>query len=209
MACLALTEKRRIPCDGYIFPSEYYEIPGILHFQDLEAVRNYAFEKLKKYQGEPIDIYLNGGMSIEVLTVIQAAVKLDIKISLYHYNREKEKYICQEVLWRPVNDDRGNTIKEADQEAVSLCQGRHWGTERKSIFSIISDEQLFDFQWQELQAEKFLQNYEGKTAVIYLSGLTAAFVSVLNAAVKINVSIIWLHYDHDTEEYFAQNMDRF
>lgn len=58
-------------------------------------------------------------------------------------------------------------------------------------------------------AREFLKVWRNKKIRIYLSGLTSAFVSVLNAASQENVSVVWLHYDYDTEDYFPQDMDKF
>lgn len=207
MARLALTEKRRIDCDGYIFPAEYYDIPGLEDFQDLRSVKDMAFGKLKEYGGQHIDIYLNGGMSIEILAVIQAAAKLDIHIALWEYDCQEKIYVRQEIRWKPA-DHRGQTGREKG-EAVFLCQGRHWNPKQKSVFGLIPAEKIFDFKWQEQQAEEFLEEYRGGAIKIYLSGLTAACISVLNAAYKKDVSVTWLHYNYDMEEYFEQNMEEF
>ncbi len=203
---LALTERRRMDCDGYLFPADYYEIPDVEEFQDIEAVRNHAFEKLKSYEKEPVDLYLNGGLSVEVLVAIQAAARLDIRLNMWHYDCEREIYFCQPLCWKPIP---GGNEKETTEEEIVLCQGRHWGAEKKSVFPEIPAEKLFDFQWQEKKAREFLKVWRNQKIRIYLSGLTSAFVSVLNAASQENVSIVWLHYDYDTEDYFPQDMDKF
>ena len=86
---LALTERRRMDCDGYLFPADYYEIPGVEEFQDVEAVRIHALEKLKSCEKKLVDLYLNGGLSIEVLAAIQAAARLDIRLNMWHYDCER------------------------------------------------------------------------------------------------------------------------
>lgn len=202
---LALTERRRMDCDGYLFPADYYEIPGVEEFQNVEAVRNHAFEKLKSCEKGLVDLYLNGGLSVEVLAVIQAAARLDIRLNMWHYDCEREIYFCQPLRWKPVS--HGDEMEKAEEEIV-LCQGRHWGREKKSVFAEIPVDKLFDFQWQEERAREFLKVWRNKKIRIYLSGLTSAFVSVLNAASQENVSIVWLHYDYDTEDYFPQDMDK-
>lgn len=201
---LALTERRKMECDGYLFPSDYYDIPGVEEFQDLEAVREYACEKLSPYRGEAVDLYLNGGLTIETLTAIWAARKLDISLALWHYDREKDRYVRQELKWRPVPAGRG--AKEA-AEAIYLCRGRHWGSEENCIFDAIPQDRIFDFQWQEEQAEEVLRDYSHKKIAVYVSGLTSAAVSVLNAAAKEQVSVLWMHHDYDREEYFPQSME--
>lgn len=206
MNCLALTERRQMDCDGYLFPAEYYDIPGLEDFQDLRTVKDYVLEKMKQYQGKAVNVYLNGGMTIETLTVIQAAARLDIQLNLQHYDFEKDAYVCQLLSWRP--GARGGEREEEEEELV-LCQGRHWGGEKRAVFQVIPADKLFDFHWQEEQAGEVLKTWSGKKLKICVSGLTSAAVSVMNAAARVGVSVVWLHYDYDTEEYFPQDMDRF
>ncbi len=204
MVYLALTEMRRIACDGYIFPEDYYDIPGVEDFQDLKAVKQYSLKKLERYRGEKVDVCLNGGMTVEILTMIQAAAELDIELTLCHYDREKENYAGQKVCWKPVH------VRAEDEESpktVVLCKGRHWSPAEKAVFDMIPAGRLFDFLWQEEQAGKFLREFRDRKLTIYLSGLTSAAVSVLNAARREWVSVTWLHYDYDKEDYFPQYMD--
>ena len=77
---IALTEKRKTECDISIFPKEYYDISELCGFQDIHAVRNHAYRVLEPYTGQQVDIILNGGMSIEILCVVQVAAKLNITL---------------------------------------------------------------------------------------------------------------------------------
>ena len=68
---------------------------------------------------------------------------------------------------------------------------------------------MFDFSWQEEQAEKVLKTVKQKQVFVYLTGLTQMTLSVLNVAYRLGISVTFLHYDFDTEEYFQQRMDTF
>ena len=198
---LALTEKRKIRGLKSIFPEDYFDIPGVESYQDIDAVKKYARERLKEYQGKSADIYVNGGMAIETLSVLQEAGKLDISMQLMHYDSKDEIYLAQKVNWKPkVQSGR------MEREMLQLCQGRHV-LQEKPVFTSLLDVQRFDFSWQEEHAEKVLKLYKGKKLEIYLSGLTPVYVSVLNAAYKLDLPVTFLHFDNDTEEYFPQVMD--
>lgn len=198
---LALTEKRKINGMGSIFPEDYFDIPGVEAYQDIDAVKRYAGNRLKNYEGKTADIYVNGGMAIETLSVIQAAGELGISLRFMHYDLKEEMYLPQKLDWKP----RPYAGKR-ERELFQLCQGRH-NLREKPIFRNLSDEQIYDFQWQENHAEEVLKQCPGKELDIYLSGLTPVFISVLNAAYKLKLPVIFWHFDNDTEEYFPQAMD--
>ena len=100
---------------------------------------------------------------------------------------------------------------DSDIERFILCSGRHCVEDNQypTIFEIITVDKIFDFSWQEEQVEKVLKKVMKKQIFVYLTGLTQMILSVLNVAYRLGISIIFLHYDVDTEEYFPQNMDEF
>lgn len=188
-------------CDGYIFPSEFYDIPGVLTFQDVGVVEQYVCEKLCPYQGEKVKVYINGGLAVEILCVIQASARLNIDLGVVHYNKDTALYdVLQEIRWNsrpfPTELISANTV---------LCEGRHVIKE-EAIFAMVPKEKLFDFTWQEKTAEDFFRVHPENHFNIYLSGLTSIMLSTLNAAEKMQKYITWYHYDYDTESYFAHPM---
>lgn len=221
---IALTEKRKTECDNSIFPKDYYDIPEVNEFQNIFAVRNYAYKVLESYAGQQVDVILNGGLSIEILCVIQVAAKLGISLCVLHYDREKDIYVSQKITWNFVSDNMilneknrqayekiKKERKDSDIERFILCLGRHCVEDNQypTIFEIITVDKIFDFSWQEEQVEKVLKKVMKKQIFVYLTGLTQMILSVLNVAYRLGISIIFLHYDVDTEEYFPQNMDEF
>lgn len=197
---LALTEKRKMNCDAYIFPEEYFDIPGVEEFSDLDAVVQHAAEALEPYENQDVELYVNGGLTSEVLAVIQAAADKNIKVRIMHYDRDRQEYRPQQVVWTKKKH------REISKSVVlNLCEGRHI-MPGESIFGRIPSEKIMDFSWQEKFAEEYLSTYEDTELRIYLSGLSQLAVSTLNAAGALGLPVVFFHYNYDTEDYFPQNM---
>lgn len=199
---IGLSQYRKIDCDSYIFPSNIYEIEGIKRYSDLEAIQKFAINKLKLFKNEQIDIYLNTKLSTELLCVIQAAVKLGISVTIYHRDRVSGKYYPQELRWRPVKIE-----EEEKEKRWTLCRRRHIISEKNCIYEEVPEKRLFDFIWMDQRAKEMLSPYKGWKIEVYATGLSALMISVLNIAYELNISVNFLHYDEDEEEYFLQNMD--
>ena len=202
MVRLALTEKRRMDVDGYIFPADYYDIPALKDFQDTDAVMRHAENKLSIYVGGEVNLYLNGGMSIETLACVLAAGRLHIQLNILHFDKVQDRYVVQKIRWRPqpLFADTGNA------ETLGLCRGRHTGPGKRMIYEAIPDNKIFDFAWLEQMAAASLAEYRGRTVKVCISGLSSAYLSALNVAYDLRIRIIWLHYDYSTEDYFPQEI---
>lgn len=206
MKKLGLTKKRRIVCDGYLFPEEYYDIPGVEFYDDLAAVRRYVRSRLDVE--EPVDktigIYINGGLAVELLSVLQVCSERKLSVSLFHWNQQTGQYVMQEVRWKA----DGSFGRTGPTGTYALCDGRHPNTAVHAVYPQIPNERMFDFTWLEEQAGRFLDLEQIKSADIFLSGLTTAYISVLNAAYDRKIHVRYLHYNYDTESYFYQDMDQ-
>lgn len=198
---LSLTEKRKIENTFSIFPEDYFDIEGLRSFDDIQAVKNHAFERLKLFRDRAADLYINGGMIIETLAAVQAAVRLGMDLHLFHWDREWGIYRMQTVRWKPGN------IEGREPEEICLFEGRHFGMPEKSIFGKLPSEMMFDFEWQEEQARQVLLGSRQKMLELYVSGFTPACISVLNAAFDLQIGVTAMHYDNMAEEYFAQDME--
>ncbi len=188
--------------DSGIFPEEYYDIPGVCEYRDIESVKNYACDKLQIYRNQPVELYINGGMAIELLAALQAAAILEMEITVCHRDFDTGVYYQQPVTWRP-----GDCAVSASETLFALCNGRHVTAAKKFVFEKVPTERLFDFKWQEETAMQTLSPYRHKSIKIYLTGLKPLCISTLNVAYRLGISVIWLHYDCDREEYFSQRMD--
>lgn len=200
---LILSEKRRILGCEAIFPADYFEIPGLQGFEDLKAVDDYAIQKLQQFKGQTVDVYVNSGLTIESFAVLTAASNLRIRLRMFHYDNLQDNYVPQEVEW-------GEWPVEAklSKEKFALCEKRHLGLPEQSIFEMIPKERLFDYAWQKEQAKLVLQRHAPCQADIYLTGLTALGISALNAAYCLKIPVTVYHYNHDTEDYFPQAINK-
>lgn len=198
---LALTEKRKIRGMDAIFPTEYYDIPGLKSFGDVDAVGCHAFSQMSRYKHSSVDLYVNGGMTVETLAAVQAAGRLEIALRLFQWDREQGQYRPQQVRWRPIGVGHERT------EGVCLFNARHAGALEPGIFDPLPKERLFDFEWQEAWARQMLKDRRGKRLSLYLSGYTPAGISVLNAAFDLKISVTAMHYDNVSECYFPQDME--
>ena len=199
---LGLSEIRKIECDGYVFPEDVFKIENLTEYSDVAAIERYALEKMKTYAGEEVQLYLNGKLSTELLAVIKACVKLDIKLSIGHRNNYTGEYHMQDVVWKPMETSVNV------EKCFELCRGRHDVPAEESLFEQISAEQMFDYVWMEKVAEQKLIPYKGKNIAVYITGLPSLYISVLNVAGRMGISVTCMHYDNDTDEYFPQYMDK-
>ena len=200
---LSLSSKRKTQCENAIFPADYYDIPGLQGYEDLEAVRSCALYSLRPYEHEAVNIYVNAGLAIETLTAIQAAGMLNIDLILFQWNRKTGNYMEQKVLWKP----GVGKSKNEETEDFSLCDKRHYGMKGTFLFPDILQDQLFDFDWQMEHVRRILVKYQGRAIRLYLSGFTPAYVSVLNVAYEFKIAVTAMHYNCDTENYFPQDME--
>ncbi|MCD8023671.1 MAG: hypothetical protein LUF30_12105 [Lachnospiraceae bacterium] len=197
-----------------IFPDEYFDIPGVEYYQDISSVYHFTYAQLQPYCENEVDLYVNGGMAIELLTVIQVSAVLDIRLTVYHRDSQSGDFYAQTVTWHPISQMR-KKLADADiqtqveselEPELSLCGGRHFGMAKDVIFEQVSTERIFHFHWQEVCAERVLTPFSGKNVRIYLTGLKPLVISVLNVAGRLGIGVTWLHYDCDREEYFEQRM---
>lgn len=198
---LALTEKRKISCDGYIYPADLFDIPEIEGYRDLKRIKEYAKEKLAAWSDCRCRVYVNGGLAVELLSLLQAAKELKIELELLHYDLCTGLYCSQELKWKPCDSSEKSDLPE-----MVLCEGRHCIKTAESIYKELPEDKILDFQWLEKEARKKLQPYQGKTVRIYLTGLSPLYCCVLNVASELGINVIFLHYDYDEEEYFEQPM---
>lgn len=208
---IGLTKKHWFESSEYIFPSDVFMIGGMKTFDDFDAIYHYALKRMEAYQGTEMNLYVSGGLSSELLEVLRAAASLDIACNLYYFNKETYQYLKQPqtVIWKP----QEKTANMDNMECVSF-----WSVKRtydnifKDIPSIFENEipldKLFDFRWMEDTAYQILSPYKGMQLKIYLHGLTQAYVSILNAATRLNMAVTMKIYDFNQDDYVDLDMDR-
>lgn len=199
---LTLSAKRKIPGLEAVFPSDYFEIPELQNFEDLQAVSNYAILKLKQFRGQAIDVFVNAGLMMESFAILKAASVHHIQLRMFHYDSAHDCYVPQEVKWKDFSVEGKLTKK-----SFALCGNRHLGLPEQSVFETISNDRLFDYSWQEEHAKQILEKYAPCCVDIYLTGLTSLGISALNAAYSLGIPVTVYHYNYDTEAYFPQTMN--
>lgn len=93
---------------------------------------------------------------------------------------------------------------------MGLVMGRHEMPVELYVFNEI--ENVLDFRRLENEAWNVLQiifqveeeDNEARELHLYVTGLTAATVAVINAARDLDIGVILYHYDRDSNEYKAQ-----
>ena len=84
-----------LPVEDYIFPAE---LSSEL-IADPETLQEMALEKLMAAVSDcetELELYVTG-LTVAVIAVIEAAKKLDLPVTLYHYNKVKGEYYAQHL----------------------------------------------------------------------------------------------------------------
>lgn len=92
-ASMALCEGRHaIPqaVDGAIFNT-------VINPLDVEGLQSEAYNKLKALDIKSLDLYVTG-LTVALVSVLNACHQLGIVVTLYHYDREEDNYYSQQVL---------------------------------------------------------------------------------------------------------------
>ena len=91
---------------------------------------------------------------------------------------------------------------------LGLVSGRHsmpveeyvFNGEIKDPLNFAEMESIIDSRFQELEVQ------EGDEVNVYVTGLTAATVEVINTCRKYNVTLYLYHYDRDSNSYKKQTV---
>lgn len=88
---------------------------------------------------------------------------------------------------------------------LNLCQARHTTPVTDSFFNyeiedVTNISALQDF------ANKRLESLRVQTLNIYVTGLTVALVTVINACHSQGVKLTLWHYDRDSNDYYKQDV---
>lgn len=75
---------------GYIFES-------IEDVTNIGALFNEAYAKLKELEDGKLELYVTG-LTVALIEVLNACKFLNIKVELYHFNRETNSYFKQNVI---------------------------------------------------------------------------------------------------------------
>ena len=76
--------------DGNIFSQEVNPL-------DIKGLEEQAEKTLTQYKKQSIEIYVTG-LTVALISALNICRKLDIKVTLLHFNRDNGTYYPQEVL---------------------------------------------------------------------------------------------------------------
>lgn len=97
-------------------------------------------------------------------------------------------------------------FEEVSHASLSLCEGRHAipQAEDGSIFGNTINP--LEPQGLQAEAESKLRELDIKSLDLYVTGLTVALVSVLNACRELEIEVTLYHYDRESDNYYPQQV---
>lgn len=113
-----------------------------------------------------------------------------------------------EALLNAIGEEEGYYYWPVDSKKVGkfeLCKGRHQTPANEAIFeNIIEDptniSKMNYVAWQKIHRYEAIE--------LYVTGITPAVISVLNMAARENITVVLLHYNTKTGEYFSQVVEK-
>lgn len=184
---------------AYIFEEWMEEQEEVTSVHDFPAMERIAERKLKEL-GKEIALYVNGGIKPYLISVLNAASKLEKELTVYYYNKLTGDYVPQYYQKRRLEETSGQEV------SCCLIDGRHEFENCSPIYHEIPKERVLDISWLEKKAGEGMEQWKGKNIRLYLTGLSSAVVSALNAAREREISVVVMHYDIVEEKFFEQKV---
>ena len=96
--------------------------------------------------------------------------------------------------------------KKVESVSMALCESHH--AIPQATDGTIFGSELDPLATTELETEAYnkLKGLEVKNLNLYVTGLTVALVSVINACRKLNIKLTLWHYDRDKGKYYPQSV---
>lgn len=97
-------------------------------------------------------------------------------------------------------------FEEVDHASMALCEGRHEIPQAVdgSIFGNTIDP--LDPNSLQAEAKSKLRELDIKSLDLYVTGLTVALISVLNACRELEIEVTLYHYDRESGNYYPQQV---
>lgn len=97
-------------------------------------------------------------------------------------------------------------FEEVDHASMALCEGRHEIPQAVdgSIFGNTIDP--LDPNGLQAEAKSKLRELDIKSLDLYVTGLTVALISVLNACRELEIEVTLYHYDRESGNYYPQQV---
>lgn len=88
---------------------------------------------------------------------------------------------------------------------MELCRGRHEILE--AVDGAIFENEIADVTAVKQMEESAMQRLEGvSNLTLYVTGLTVALISVLNACKRLGIKVALMHFDRATGKYYSQEV---
>ena len=88
---------------------------------------------------------------------------------------------------------------------MELCKGRHEIPE--AVDGAIFENAIADVTAVKQMEESAMQRLEGvSNLTLYVTGLTVALISVLNACKRLGIKVTLMHFDRATGKYYSQEV---
>lgn len=89
--CLCQARHEMPSCvEGAIFSQEVNPL-------DVEGLESEALKKLSPLKGEQLNLFVTG-LTVALIAALNAAKKLNVKVVLFHFDRNSGNYFPQEVI---------------------------------------------------------------------------------------------------------------
>ncbi len=96
---------------------------------------------------------------------------------------------------------------------LMVVKGRHKivNNQGQEVTDFVFDEIEDVRNIEEMQriADKKIAAVPSNRVHLYITGLTVAVITVINAVIKYNKEIVFWHYDRETETYYPQKLEEF
>lgn len=97
-------------------------------------------------------------------------------------------------------------FEEISHASLSLCEGRHAIPQAEDGAIFGNTINPLDPQALQAEAESKLKALDIKSLDLYVTGLTVALVSVLNACRQLGIVVTLYHYDRESGNYYPQKV---
>ena len=107
----------------------------------------------------------------------------------------------------------GRRKKMRKNNQLMVVKGRHRiiNNQKQEITDFVFDEIVDVRNIDEMQAiaDSKIASISSDRIHLYITGLTVAVITVINAVIKYNKKIVFWHYDRETETYYPQKLEEF
>ena len=129
-------------------------------------------------------------------------------------NKKIKKVAISFSICYNISEIRKGEIKmRKNNNQLMVVKGRHRiiNNQKQEITDFVFDEIVDVRNIDEMQAiaDSKIASISSNRVHLYITGLTVAVITVINAVIKYNKEIVFWHYDRETETYYPQRLEEF